>query len=264
MEIKTIKKIEDYSTITVKQKNLSDVFPDATEAPVEFAKRKKKKGEGAIKILGYVRPGKPVKEPDENMPMFAIHDKNGETLYYEIGSGNGNLYLHVGNGYYVGIQDEFSEAILLLLLVILGFFTIFSIITKEFKNGTEENPTIPTSEISIASDDSEFINNQQKPLTEEKRIDIQGYSDFTADNDFYLGLKNPDTNENYYLQYTIYEDEDVVFKTDYIRPGECVAWHVSEDLSWGKHSLTFFISTLTIDTQEPKNCAEISLEATVK
>ena len=262
--IKTIQDIRDYSTVITIQRHLNDVFPDAADAPVELAKRKKKKGKNAIKILGYVRPGKPVKEPNEDMSVLAIRGRDGETLYYEIRPGNGILYLHVGNGYYVGIQDEFTGAILLLLLAILGFFVIFSIVTKEFKNDSEENLIIPTPEISIASDDSEFINNQQKPQAEKKRIDIQGYSDFTADKDFYLGLKNPDTNENYYLQYTIYEDEDVVFETDYIRPGECVAWHVFEDLNLGKHSLTFFISTLTIDTQEPKNCAEISLEATVK
>lgn len=81
--------------------------------------------------------------------------------------------------------------------------------------------------------------------------------------DSLVQLKNPEGNE-VYLKYTVSEGDTVIYESDYISPGESVAWHAGEDLEGlGEHDLSFFVSTLSVSTLEPKNTATILVKANV-
>lgn len=148
-------------------------------------------------------------------------------------------------------------AVLLLFILILFGYIVFS-------NGTGKAIDAIKEEIKLAEDDSNMFLNTQEPIDHENQIEIPGYSDLKISKGSLVELKNPKENQ-VYLKYTISEGDTVLHESDYIKPGVPSAWNAGEDLTTpGEHELTFFVSTLSIETHQPQNTATIIVHASVQ
>lgn len=111
----------------------------------------------------------------------------------------------------------------------------------------------------------EDINNGALPVEDEEMqyIEIPGYSTIYVNKGTYVDLVNPESN-GVYFKYTITENDEVLYETDYIKPGSKVEWEAANYITGaGTHSVVFGVSTISVDSHEPCNGATFAVTAIV-
>ena len=76
-------------------------------------------------------------------------------------------------------------------------------------------------------------------------------------------LINPDGN-TVYMQYTILNGENVVYKTNLVPPGKMIPWEAGKYLAKGEYSLTLKINTYDLETKAGCNGATQVFSLTIK
>ena len=109
-------------------------------------------------------------------------------------------------------------------------------------------------------------NNSTQNIMDET-ITIPGYSVLYVDESSKtVRLVNPEEN-TVYLQYSILKDEDTIYSTKGIKPGNMVEadlYSALKDYGTGEYTLSFIISSYDVDTQETCNGATQTVYITVK
>ena len=222
--------------------------------------------EDEIKVVGYVD----VKQED--------YDGNQEYFIY-LGNGNDKKpfdvyrksklkvvgYLPVeGENTYIAVVKPRN----LFLLILLGIGIIAVLVMMVFAFGRNDTSSVSSKpEITIADgspfDGSIDDGKATAEAAETKYIEIPGYTTVYVAPESKIDLVNPDGN-GVYFKYTISEGDDILYNTDYIKPGEKVEWDASKDvIGAGEHNLVFAISTISIETQEECNGATFAVTARV-
>ncbi len=164
------------------------------------------------------------------------------------------------------VKKAITIVILLLLLLPVICYSFYYI---GYNKGTKpENPT-EKKELNIAqnlSDAGDLPVNGEDSLVSEEQIDIPGYAKLTVDEEVsYISLMNLDTNTVYFV-YSIYEGDNLLFKTDAIPPNKQLDVNFYELLEGkkGPHNLLFVIDTFDIETHRQCNGASQDVVITVK
>ena len=103
-----------------------------------------------------------------------------------------------------------------------------------------------------------------KTDSEEMRfIEFPAFTTIYVSPDSTVDLVNPESN-HVYFKYTILENDEVLYESDYIAPGQKYAWQASDYITGaGEHAVVFSVSTVGVDDQQPRNGAEFAVTAVV-
>ena len=87
-------------------------------------------------------------------------------------------------------------------------------------------------------DKAEVVEAQKNPLSG-RNVFFAGYADATLTKTTTVALENLPDNEDFLMKYTVINTEDgtVVFETNLIQSGQCVAWMPGETLEPGVYNL---------------------------
>ena len=103
-------------------------------------------------------------------------------------------------------------------------------------SGKEEKPEEESSGTVFVIDDrvqdkAEVVEAQKNPLSG-RNVFFAGYADATLTKTTTVALENLPDNEDFLMKYTVINTEDgtVVFETNLIQSGQCVAWMPGEIL----------------------------------
>ena len=78
---------------------------------------------------------------------------------------------------------------------------------------------------------------------EEGYTEVMGFGCLDIDKDYpFIYLINPEDNE-VYLSFDVYKDEDMLYSSDLIEPGMMEEFNIYECLNAGKHTLTYSIAS---------------------
>lgn len=103
----------------------------------------------------------------------------------------------------------------------------------------------------------------QTETTITESIEIPGYSNLGVSKDNpTIRLGNPEEN-TVYLQYEITKDDEVIFETKAIKPGNMVEANMYELLDEGKNEVTISINTYDVETETACNGATQAVTITV-
>lgn len=148
--------------------------------------------------------------------------------------------------------------IILTLILLLSCFCLF--------NNSKKTDTKLELEEDVAWDGKMTSNNPTQNIMDET-ITIPGYSVLYVDESSKtVRLVNPEEN-TVYLQYSILKDEDTIYSTKGIKPGNMVEadlYSALKDYGTGEYALSFIISSYDVDTQETCNGATQTVYITVK
>ena len=111
----------------------------------------------------------------------------------------------------------------------------------------------------------EDIEGYKTPQAQTDSIKIPGLmSSYTLTEDNKeLYLINPDGN-TVYFKYSITEDDEQIYETDYIEPNKMERADLWGILDSGEHTLKVSISTIDIDTRESCNSAALETKVIIK
>lgn len=131
--------------------------------------------------------------------------------------------------------------------------------------GPANAPTTPNRpDIEIEGDnkwDGTIQDQTETAITES--IEIPGYSNLGVSKDNpTIRLGNPEAN-TVYLQYQIIKDDEVIFETKAIKPGNMVEANMYELLDEGKNEVTISINTYDVETETACNGATQAVTITV-
>lgn len=131
--------------------------------------------------------------------------------------------------------------------------------------GPANTPTTPNRpDIEIEGDnkwDGTIQDQTETAITES--IEIPGYSNLGVSKDNpTIRLGNPEAN-TVYLQYQIIKDDEVIFETKAIKPGNMVEANMYELLDEGKNEVTISINTYDVETETACNGATQAVTITV-
>ena len=132
------------------------------------------------------------------------------------------------------------------------------------KTDTQPQPSLELEE--DAAWDGEMTTNNTDQNAMDETITIPGYSALYVDeNSKTVRLVNPEEN-TVYLQYSILKDEDTIYSTKGIKPGNMVEadlYSALKNYGSGEYDLSFVISSYDVDTQESCNGATQTVHITV-
>lgn len=131
--------------------------------------------------------------------------------------------------------------------------------------GCGQTPTTPNRpDLEIEGDnkwDGTIQDQTETTITES--IEIPGYSNLGVSKDNpTIRLGNPEEN-TVYLQYEITKDDEVIFETKAIKPGNMVEANMYELLDEGKNEVTISINTYDVETETACNGATQAVTITV-
>lgn len=199
-----------------------------------------------ITIVGYINAGQKkykandygfVEFNDNGADFAQFKDANMDTRYSVREKVSGDIlgYLPLETGELVGIVREKEKPILLLIIAVIA--------DGEAYDGTMDN----------GKTDSE----------EMRFIEFPAFTTIYVSPDSTVDLVNPESN-HVYFKYTILENDDVLYESDYIAPGQKYAWQASDYITGaGEHAVVFSVSTVGVDDQQPRNGAEFAVTAVV-
>lgn len=121
-------------------------------------------------------------------------------------------------------------AIILIFLAVLAF----SYFQKPKERVTIGTNTIDTLSIDGNQTDVEEINNKLAS----KYVYFSGFDNSTVNADSKIKLNNLETNQDFLMQYQIYEADKLVYETGLIKSGNSVYWQIGDTLGIGEHNLT--------------------------
>lgn len=220
-----------------------------------------------IKIVGYINVNGKEYEEDkkdadkEDPDLVVIQDTKFEILPKKHGSLMGYLPVE-GEDNYIAV---FHHNYLILLLFLFGLLLAGLLIGGVLLGGNKA-PEEDKAPIVIADGkdyDGDISNGAIQKEDDVRYIEIPGYSGIYVSPESYVDLVNPETN-HVYFKYTITEDDNILYESDYIEPGKKIEWKASDYIKGaGDHDLIFEVSTISVDTQEPCNGATFNVVATV-
>lgn len=157
--------------------------------------------------------------------------------------------------------------LVLLGIGIIAILVVLMVFAFGHKDASPDDSASSSSEITVA-DGTPFdgsIDNGQATSedAEMKYIEIPGYSHIYVSDGSTVDLVNPESN-HVYFKYTITEGEQTLYETDYIKPGEKIAWNAYDYISEpGEYDLIFAVSTVSVDDGSACNGATFAVAATV-
>lgn len=123
-----------------------------------------------------------------------------------------------------------------IIAIALIFFAIlaFNHFQKPQEQATISTNTINTLNIDSNQTDIEEANNKLAS----RYVYFSGFDNATVNADSKIKLNNLETNQDFLMQYQIYEDDKLVYETGLIKSGNSVYWQIGDTLSVGEHNLT--------------------------
>ena len=144
-----------------------------------------------------------------------------------------------------------KDIIIIVLIMILLLFLIGTVIFFINYKKYDKNYTI----IPLEKEIEMPITSEEKTESMSESVEIPGYTNFEVSNKKpTVKLSNPESN-TVYMVYTILENDNLVYKTKAIKPGNMVELNLKELLDKGNHNLTIQINTYDLDTEEACNGA---------
>ena len=163
-------------------------------------------------------------------------------------------------------QDKKEKNILTTIIIIIVPLILLLSLCLCFLNDSKKTDTKLELEEDVAWDGKMTSNNPTQNIMDET-ITIPGYSVLYVDESSKtVRLVNPEEN-TVYLQYSILKDEDTIYSTKGIKPGNMVEadlYSALKDYGTGEYTLSFIISSYDVDTQETCNGATQTVYITVK
>ena len=163
-------------------------------------------------------------------------------------------------------QDKKEKNILTTIIIILLMLILLLSCLCFFNNSKK---TDIKSQLELEEDvawDGKMTSNNPTQNTMDETITIPGYSVLYVDESSKtVRLVNPEEN-TVYLQYSILKDEDTIYSTKGIKPGNMVEadlYSALKDYGTGEYALSFVISSYDVNTQESCNGATQTVYITV-
>ena len=132
-------------------------------------------------------------------------------------------------------------------------------------DGSGSDASSASSEIVIADGEAYdgTMDNGKTDSEEMRFIEFPAFTTIYVSPDSTVDLVNPESN-HVYFKYTILENDEVLYESDYIAPGQKYAWQASDYITGaGAHAVVFSVSTVGVDDQQPRNGAEFAVTAVV-
>ena len=181
-------------------------------------------------------------------------------------------YLPLETGELVGIVREKEKPILLLIIAVIAALvllvalitaSLYKMVNKPLDGGSDASSA--SSEIVIADGEAYdgTMDNGKTDSGEMRFIEFPAFTTIYVSPDSTVDLVNPESN-HVYFKYTILENDEVLYESDYIAPGQKYAWQASDYITGaGEHAVVFSVSTVGVDDQQPRNGAEFAVTAVV-
>lgn len=222
-------------------------------------------------IIGYINAGQ--KEYKGNQKYCIRLGLGDDETYFDVmrkaqGKVIGYLPVDAGeNNVYVGVIKTPVVPIVIPLVCIACAIAIGATAVA-LNNNADMNSDSSSSNTDITiADGTPFdgtINDGHVETAEEaKYIEIPGYSNIYISKGSTVDLVNPEGNQVYF-KYTITEGNKTIYESDYIKPGEKIAWNAADYISGvGEHDLIFAVSTVDVENGSACNGATFAVTATV-
>lgn len=254
-----------------------DHVPESVK--VKYVKFKKMPGEvivvdpkdvdlDEVEVIGRVdmRQGKFKGGEEYGYIQFDHEDEDTAYDLYKKSKGKVVGYLLVRDGGVIAVEKESSFILLILFLLLL---TILGIVfgSKWLTHSSSDSDVMPVPvEIKVA-DGTPFdgtIDNGKDSIENEIRfIEFPAFTTIYVQQGTTIDLVNPETN-HVYFKYTIFENDTVLYESDYVAPGQKYAWDATKYITGaGEHSVVFSVSTIGVDDRQPRNGAEFAVTAIV-
>lgn len=124
-----------------------------------------------------------------------------------------------------------------LIAIAIVFAIIFAL--QHFNKKPQEQATISTNTINTLNIDSNQTDIEEANNKLASRyVYFSGFDNATVNADSKIKLNNLETNQDFLMQYQIYEDDKLVYETGLIKSGNSVYWQIGNTLSVGEHNLT--------------------------
>lgn len=265
---------EDFPATNVKFENMTKPL---SAIPAKMADGK------PITIAGYINADQ--KKYKANDYGFVEFNDNGssfvqfksadmDTRYSVVQKASGDVlgYLPLETGELIGIVREKKKSILpliiaviaaLVLLVALITASLYKMVNKPVDGDT--NADSASSQIVIADGETYdgTMDNGKTDSGEVRYIEFPAFTTIYVNPDSTVDLVNPESN-HVYFKYTILENDEVLYESDYIAPGQKYPWQASDYITGsGEHAVVFSVSTIGMDDQQPRNGAEFAVTAVV-
>ncbi|MBQ1567855.1 MAG: hypothetical protein IIZ80_08215 [Erysipelotrichaceae bacterium] len=134
-------------------------------------------------------------------------------------------------------QSKRKTIIILMFIIILIMIMFISYLLIR---GDGSNIFISDKEV---SENQSEINLDIDHHKEEGYTEVMGFGCLDIDKDYpFIYLINPEDNE-VYLSFDVYKDEDMLYSSDLIEPGMMEEFNIYECLNAGKHTLTYSIAS---------------------
>lgn len=222
-------------------------------------------------IVGYINAGQ--KEYKGNQKYCIRLGLGDDETYFDVmrkaqGKVIGYLPVDAGeNNVYIGVTKA-SVVPIVIPLVCIACAIAIGATAIALNNNADMNSDSSSSstEITIA-DGTPFdgtINDGHVETAEDaKYIEIPGYSNIYISKGSTVDLVNPEGNQVYF-KYTITEGDQTIYESDYIKPGEKIAWNAPDYISGvGEHDLIFAVSTVDVENGSACNGATFAVTAIV-
>lgn len=266
---------DDFPATKVKFGNMSKSLP---AIPADMVDGK------PITIVGYINTDQKkykandygfVEFNDDGANVVQFKDANMDTRYAVKEKASGDIlgYLPLETGELVGIVREKKKPILLLIIAVIAALvllvalitaSLYKMMNKPF-DGSGSDASSASSEIVIADGEAYdgTMDNGKTDSGEMRFIEFPAFTTIYVSPDSTVDLVNPESN-HVYFKYTILENDEVLYESDYIAPGQKYAWQASDYITGaGEHAVVFSVSTVGVDDQQPRNGAEFAVTAVV-
>ena len=223
-------------------------------------------------ILGRLdKDQKKFKTDDGDYIQFESEDESTRYNLYEKPKGVTVGYLLVKDGGLIAVEEK--KAVPPILFLVIGALAILAIALGILigtgvlgKGGNDAAASAASSEITIADGepfDGTIDNGKDDTESETRFIEFPAFTTVYVQPGTTIDLVNPETN-HVYFKYTILENDNVLYESDYIAPGQKFAWDATDYIKGaGDHAVVFSVSTISVDDQQPRNGAEFAVTAVV-
>lgn len=212
---------------------------------------------------------------DNGSSFVQFKNTDMDTRYSVAQKASGDVlgYLPLETGELVGIvRDKEKPILLLIIAVIAALVLLVALITASLYkmvnkplDGSGSDASSASSEIVIADGEAYdgTMDNGKTDSEEMRFIEFPAFTTIYVSPDSTVDLVNPESN-HVYFKYTILENDEVLYESDYIAPGQKYAWQASDYITGaGEHAVVFSVSTVGVDDQQPRNGAEFAVTAVV-
>lgn len=227
-------------------------------------------------ILGRLdKDQKKFKADDGDYIQFESEDESTRYNLYENPKGVTVGYLLVKDGGLIAVEEK--KAVSPILFLVIGALAVLAIVLGILigtgvlgKGGSDAavsgGSVAASSEITIADGepfDGTIDNGKDDTESETRFIEFPAFTTVYVQPGTTIDLVNPETN-HVYFKYTILENDNVLYESDYIAPGQKFAWDATDYIKGaGDHAVVFSVSTISVDDQQPRNGAEFAVTAVV-